>query len=276
MNTHQGIIRIPLDKGNFATISNNILHNVKLSSDAVRLLMLLINKSNDWDINLEFYSKKFDWTKKRQAKAVANLIDNGYIKRKKYTNGQGKGFTYLYTVSEYGNLVPKEDVSSLDTLNELPAIQPVIEEVNQPIPVIEELTHEQLKLISTLFQDLTDKKTHKHINAFSIEYGSYINDNKLNKNNFNIEKIKKHAIDYLNKKLEKEEKDQKILIKKLVENRKEGTKAEKIIITEKMLKWFDEEYSTTGNMPTEDQIKIKLPTTVYSNITIKLSTANQN
>jgi hypothetical protein len=56
------------------------------------------------------------------AYAVANLIENGYLKKNKHSKGKDKGFCYTYVISEYGNLNPNKEKADeneiLDSLND--------------------------------------------------------------------------------------------------------------------------------------------------------------
>ena len=103
------IIRIPLDKGKFSTISNNILMNTTLSSDAKVLLQLLLNNTEEWNINLKFYSDRFKWNGQKQARIIKELKDSGFMSVSKFSKGNKAGFDYFYTISEYGNLKPDKE-----------------------------------------------------------------------------------------------------------------------------------------------------------------------
>jgi len=103
------IIRIPLDKGKFSTINNSTLMNNTLSSDAKVLLQLLLNNTEEWNVNLKFYSDRFKWNGQKQAKVVKELKDNGYLNVTRFSKGNSNGFDYFYIISEYGNLNPDKE-----------------------------------------------------------------------------------------------------------------------------------------------------------------------
>ena len=86
-----------------------------LSSDAKVLLQLLLNNSEEWTVNLQFYSDKFKWNGQKQAKIVKELKDNGYLTVTRFSKGNKAGFDYFYTISEYGNLKPKAEATSQPT-----------------------------------------------------------------------------------------------------------------------------------------------------------------
>jgi len=109
MKTSNTIIRVPLSKGDYATLSNRILLHDKISSDAKVLLQILLNNTPEWEINLDFYSKRFGWGKEKQASVIKELKENGFIDISKYSMGQSRGFKYVYKISEYGNLASIKD-----------------------------------------------------------------------------------------------------------------------------------------------------------------------
>jgi len=109
------IIRIPTEKGNFSTISNNILMKNNISSDAKILLTLLLNNSDNWNVNLQYYSDKFKWNGAKQAKVIKEMKDNGYLVVTKFSKGNRNGFDYFYTISEYGSLESNKEKTSQTT-----------------------------------------------------------------------------------------------------------------------------------------------------------------
>jgi predicted transcriptional regulator len=116
------IIRINFDNGNYATISNKVMNDEKITSDAFRLLTIMLNKADSWDIQVGYIGRQLGWDSRRVTKAVTNLEENGYLTKVGKSKGS-KGFEYTYTVSEYGDLTP------LSTKAEP---TPVIEKISQP------------------------------------------------------------------------------------------------------------------------------------------------
>ena len=113
------VYRIDLEKGNYTTISRNILISTELTDSAKTLLQLCLNNTSEWKLVLSHYRKVLKWSNDKMAYAVSNLIEYGYLKKEKLPNGKGKGFTYLYIVSEFGNLNPNREKPSQDEIIEI-------------------------------------------------------------------------------------------------------------------------------------------------------------
>jgi hypothetical protein len=109
---NSNITRIDLSEGHYATVSNKILNDTRLSGDAVRLLMLLLNCPRDWVIYLEYYTNQFGWN---QSRLVKNLVECGYLRTTKTSQGKGKGFRYFFTISERGDLKQNPPEADLPT-----------------------------------------------------------------------------------------------------------------------------------------------------------------
>lgn len=121
------IIRRDLQDGEFATISNKIMMDTNLTSDAFRFLMILLNNSNEWEIQVGFFSRKLGWDRKKTAKVIANLVEAGYLKYKKIPLGRHLGFEYIYTISELGDITPVLETPSTE---ETPISQPKVLETS--------------------------------------------------------------------------------------------------------------------------------------------------
>lgn len=118
------VYRIDLEKGNYTTISRNILISTELTDSAKTLLQLCLNNTTHWKLVLSHYQKLLKWSNDKMSNAVTNLIENGYLKKEKLPNGKGKGFTYIYIVSEFGNLNPnREKPSKEEIIQSLPSIE---------------------------------------------------------------------------------------------------------------------------------------------------------
>ncbi|MGE8340945.1 MAG: hypothetical protein ACN6OI_07920 [Flavobacterium sp.] len=103
------VYRIDQEKGNYTTISRNILISTELTDSAKTLLQLCLNNTSEWKLVLSHYRKVLHWSNDKMSNAVSNLIEYGYLKKEKLPNGKGKGFTYIYIVSEFGNLNPNNE-----------------------------------------------------------------------------------------------------------------------------------------------------------------------
>ena len=155
MKTNNTIIRVPLSNGDYATLSNRILHHDKISSDAKVLLQILLNNTPEWEINLDYYSKRFGWGKEKQASIVKELKDNGFLTVNKYSLGPGKGFKYLYKISEYGNLqiAPQEIADSAGNESQ-PAEKQIINKEE-----LDRFAQEVFTILVILLDDLEDRKS---------------------------------------------------------------------------------------------------------------------
>ena len=78
------VYRLQLEKGNYTTISRQILMNPNLSDSAKTLLQIILNNTDDWKLVLEYYRKLLGWSFDKLSYAVANLIENGYLKKQKH------------------------------------------------------------------------------------------------------------------------------------------------------------------------------------------------
>jgi predicted transcriptional regulator len=266
------IFRIPTEPNKFSTINNNVLFNTEISSDAFRLLIILLNNSKTFQINLNYYSNEFGWSKDKPSKIVKELISNGYLERKQLSKGQGKGFTYYYIISEYGNLkkdsnVKTEepvqsanDIVSAQVQNVISTPEPVkqIEEQPKQSELIEDNfpTDKQFKMID---DSLNGKSFIEKIGteiALSIEKGN------INSKSFNIEEINK----YINKR----EKELTLDFAKTydLENPK-GTIAQQKATTSIIMNWLNQELNA-GYIPSQKEITSK-----HLKIRHQITTANR-
>ncbi len=121
------IYRINLDNGKFATISNQALLDKNLSSDAFRLLTIILNNSKDWSLVISQAASLIGITDNRKiTKIIKCLVDNGYLIQHPFINSP-KGRLYPYTISEFGNLKTKSEETSTETIDLTPS-QPQVEE----------------------------------------------------------------------------------------------------------------------------------------------------
>lgn len=110
--------RIDLEKGKYTTLSRSILINPNIRDSSKTLIQLLLNNVEGWILVLSYYQKQLGWSNDKMAGAVADLIQNGYLKKAKHSKGKDKGFYYTYVISEFGNLNPnKEQVSEEDIIS---------------------------------------------------------------------------------------------------------------------------------------------------------------
>ncbi len=103
------IIKRDLQGGRFIQTSTAIIKDKRLTDSALRLLQLLGDAMDGTKISLTYYRKLLGWSKDKMSNASNNLRQNGYLDLTKKPKGGKNGFSYYYTISEYGNLKVEKD-----------------------------------------------------------------------------------------------------------------------------------------------------------------------
>lgn len=108
------VIRKKTENGKFTTIHNSILYDTRLLPNAFRLLTAILSDSDtQFDLSQTLYCDRLGITKKTFFKAITNLEECGYIRKKEIENdvtipkikkANSNKKVYHYTISEYGNL----------------------------------------------------------------------------------------------------------------------------------------------------------------------------
>ncbi len=108
------VIRKKTESGKFTTIHNSILFDTRLLPNAFRLLTAILSDSDtQFDLSQTLYCDRLGITKKTFFKAIANLEECGYLRKKdvgkdeiipKIKKANSDKIVYHYTISEYGNL----------------------------------------------------------------------------------------------------------------------------------------------------------------------------
>ncbi len=81
----------------YAKVTRQALTNPNLSSDALRLLILMTNNSEEWKVQTTYYQKLLAWHPSRLSKNTVELIKLGYlVKNKTIIPGTNK-FEYSYS-----------------------------------------------------------------------------------------------------------------------------------------------------------------------------------
>ena len=92
-------VRAPKSKENpFAQINRALLQNRELSYEARGLLAYLLSHSNDWKINIK--DLKQQCSSDRVYRIINELIEKGYVKRKRIVNEKGKFIGIRYWTYE--------------------------------------------------------------------------------------------------------------------------------------------------------------------------------
>ena len=104
--------------GTFTTVSLDLLHNNKLSSDARFLLIEVLSDSDEFSFSATLYADRMKCKPKHIYNKVDELIEYGYAKKTRipadaYIKGKKKRgsrkILYHYTFSEFGNLNNLDD-----------------------------------------------------------------------------------------------------------------------------------------------------------------------
>lgn len=93
--------------GTFCTISKSLMQDKRLSEPAKVLLIHLLNCPPFARVSISYYQKLLGWSNNKRTNAVKCLKENGYLLQTKRPKFNGEGFSYYYTISEYGNLNEK-------------------------------------------------------------------------------------------------------------------------------------------------------------------------
>lgn len=101
------VVQIDPLKKDFTMIPKAILLDTRLSSDAVRLLILMLDNTDEWIMNTTYFSRILKWKSNKLSNATKELIDVGYLIRTKKSLGPKKGFQYIYQIFNYKS--PKSD-----------------------------------------------------------------------------------------------------------------------------------------------------------------------
>ncbi len=105
MEKKDTIKRVKLEDGNFATISRDVLMDENLTDSAFRMLVWMLNNSNEWKLNVTYFKNVMGWSFNKLASAKKNLVKLGYLIVETEKGGYGKGDIHSYTVQESTSLI---------------------------------------------------------------------------------------------------------------------------------------------------------------------------
>lgn len=144
------VIRKDKKEGTFTLIHNSILLDTRLSSTAFRLLTLVLSDSDTkFNLSQTVYCDRLGVTKPTYLKAISNLEECGYLR--KSINKINKNL-HFYTISEFGNLKPKENNQPLENIVKTENTL----EVEKPLFQLEDFFY--------LFQNEISKRKNQKIN----------------------------------------------------------------------------------------------------------------
>lgn len=116
--TNKTVIRKENLSGQFTTIHNSILLDKRLTPIAFRLLTMILSDSDTkFNLSQTLYVNRLGITKQTFFDALVNLEECGYLRKVDINRDKAtKKIVYHYTISEFGNLNPKEKELELSLL----------------------------------------------------------------------------------------------------------------------------------------------------------------
>lgn len=109
-------------KANYSQIPNELITDLTLSSGALRVLLYLFTKPDNWNVYNADICKQLDISEKTLTKYWSELLSSKWLRREKKQTKDGKftgGYSYLigsFTISEKSS----ESVESSDHSNNIP------------------------------------------------------------------------------------------------------------------------------------------------------------
>lgn len=113
------VIRRPNKPGEFTTIHNSILLDTRLSALELRILIIILSDADNFNLTQNLILNRLGIEKKTLQKAFKGLESCGYLRRTVLPRG------HYYTISEYGNLIKKDETTP----------EEIQEEIQEPIAV---------------------------------------------------------------------------------------------------------------------------------------------
>ncbi|ALG68232.1 hypothetical protein [Beggiatoa leptomitoformis] len=117
-----GIIRVAKEK-NYTRVDNRILNDLRLSMAATGLACRLLEKRNDWDINVAYLVNNYQEGEYKIRKIIKELISFGYMQVESLRNEKGQFIGNQYTLYEHPSLNPDYESSEIIETEEIEAIE---------------------------------------------------------------------------------------------------------------------------------------------------------
>ena len=155
------VYRMDLEKGNYTTVARTILLNTNLTDSAKTLVQLCLNNVEGWKLSLNYYKKQLKWSNDKMAGAVENLITEGYMTKDKKPNGRD-GFTYIYVISEFGNLNPNKEQPSVEQITDSIELDEASEIILQEEPLQQEEPQHVTECSKEVAEATTDSAEEPH------------------------------------------------------------------------------------------------------------------
>lgn len=260
------VYRMDLEKGNYTTIARSILLNTNLTDSAKTLVQLCLNNVEGWKLSLNYFKKQLKWSNDKMAGAVENLITEGYITKDKKPNGKN-GFTYIYVISEFGNLNPNKEQPNVEQIAYSIELDEASEIILQEEPIQQEIEQQEavnIDVVAEATAETTIQITQQELDAFNLRlqsimieidtdyrisddfiskvinfYVAELDKDNLNLNKFTNELIKKQ----ITNSIQKNEATAMKQINEWIEfHNKRGTAVQREDIKNKTIKYFQERW----------------------------------
>lgn len=109
-------------KQSFDRISRELTRNKDLNDSGYRLMVLILNNTKDWKINLTYFSNLLGWSKGKLSRTTKHIIELGLIKKTKINLGS-KGFTYEYEIISTPKVITETPVEAIKIEKVIPTIK---------------------------------------------------------------------------------------------------------------------------------------------------------
>lgn len=113
------VIRSEHGKHNpFAQISRRLLQDETLTMEALGVMTYLLSHSDEWKVNVTHLAKRFNCGRDRTYRVLDELLEKGYLTRKRSTNEKGQFSGIEYQIFEEPGITPKrqEHINELRTM----------------------------------------------------------------------------------------------------------------------------------------------------------------
>lgn len=129
---------------NYAIIPNSTADDDNLKADALGVLVYLLAKPNDWQVNIANLRKRFGLGRNRVYAILGELAEAGYVKRSQGRNMEARFGDVEYVVFDS----PEAQMTALDGEENMPETPlPQIREAAHPIPQKPNKTPASLKTV---------------------------------------------------------------------------------------------------------------------------------
>jgi len=178
------VIRKELKEGEFTTVKLSILHDKRISPNALRILLSLLSDKEDFNASYKLFENRFGINNRTVRDAFKLLEELGYVRLTEQKRG------HYYEVSEYGNLNTSKGKDEVQTEETLVPIDDKLEErINKNFELFKNyifsigvyMEHDTsiLKTVNELSEEYTDKDGLIDFYKFKSDIEKLVNKKKL-------------------------------------------------------------------------------------------------